>query len=155
MITVEAGWWTHGDSLYYSVYWRYVSLYHQIRSNNLLSWASLVAQLVNPPAMQETPVQFMSQEDLLEKWYTTHASILAPLVVQMVKNPPAMWDTWVWSLGWEDPQLTPVFLPGESPWTKEPGGLQSIGSQRVGHDWATKHRQRAVTLFVLSLFSMV
>ena len=37
------------------------------------------------------------------------------------------------SLGWEDPldwQLTPVFLPGELPWTEEPGGLQSIGSQR-------------------------
>ena len=35
---------------------------------------------------------------------------------------------------------TPVFLPGESPWTEEPGGLQSMGSQRVGQDWATKHR---------------
>ena len=31
-------------------------------------------------------------------------------------------------------ELTPVFLPGESAWTEEPGGLQSIGSQRVGHD---------------------
>ena len=31
-------------------------------------------------------------------------------------------------------QSTPVFLPGESPWTEEPGGLQSMGSQRVGHD---------------------
>ena len=50
------------------------------------------------------------------------------LVVQSVKNPPAMWETWVRSLGWEDPleeawQPTPVFLPGESPWTEEPGGL--------------------------------
>ena len=33
-------------------------------------------------------------------------------------------------------QLTPVFLPGEPPWTEEPGGLQSIGFQRVGHDWS-------------------
>ena len=31
-------------------------------------------------------------------------------------------------------QLTSVFLPGESPWTEEPGGLQSMGLQRVGHD---------------------
>ena len=42
-------------------------------------------------------------------------------------------------LGWEDPledawQPTPVFLPGELLWTEEPGGLQSIVSQRVGHD---------------------
>ena len=36
-------------------------------------------------------------------------------------------------------QPTPVFLPRESLWTEEPGGLQSLGSQRVGHDWATKH----------------
>ena len=67
------------------------------------------------------------------------------LVAQTVKNPPAMWETWVRSLGQEDPwkrarQPTPVFLPGESPWTEEPGGLQSMGSQGVGHDWGTKHK---------------
>ena len=37
-------------------------------------------------------------------------------------------------------QPTPVFLPREFPWTEEPGGLQSMGSQRVGHDWGTQHR---------------
>ena len=36
-------------------------------------------------------------------------------------------------------QPTPVFLPGESPRTEEPGGLQSVGSQRVGHNWVIKH----------------
>ena len=36
-------------------------------------------------------------------------------------------------------QPNPVFLPGESPWTEEPGGLQPVGSQRVRHDSATKH----------------
>ena len=65
------------------------------------------------------------------------------LVVQTVKNPPAMLETWVRSLGWEDSleegmQPTPVFLPGESPWTEEPGGLQFRWSQRVGHDWGTE-----------------
>ena len=61
------------------------------------------------------------------------------------KELPAMWDTGVWSLGWEDPleegmaTHSVFFLPGESPWAEEPGGLQSMGSQRVGHDWATKH----------------
>ena len=56
---------------------------------------------------------------------------------QMVKNPPAMWETWVRTLGWEDPleeDMATLFLPGEFPWTKEPGGLQSMGSQRGGHD---------------------
>ena len=47
----------------------------------------------------------------------------ASLVSQMV-NLPAMQETWVGFLGWEDPwQPTPVFLPGESPWTEEPSGL--------------------------------
>ena len=55
----------------------------------------------------------------------------------MVKNLPAMWETWFLSLGWEDPLeegMASVFLPGESPWTEEPGGLQSMGSQKVGQD---------------------
>ena len=78
--------------------------------------ASLVAQLVkktkqnkqkkNPPAMQETLVQFLGWEDPLEEGMATHSSILA------------------WRISW----------------TEEPGGLQSMGSQRVRHSWATKHR---------------
>ena len=35
----------------------------------------------------------------------------------------------------------PVFLPGESPWTEEPGLLQFMGSQRVGHNWATRKKE--------------
>ena len=64
------------------------------------------------------------------------------LVIQRVKNLPAMWETRVWSLGWED-SLEKAMAPHSStlawriPWTEEPGGLQSTGSQRVGHDWAT------------------
>ena len=68
----------------------------------------------------------------------------ASLVAQLVKNLPAMQETWVRSLGWDDPQrrawqLIPVFLPRESSWTEEPAGLQSMGLQRVRHDRATKH----------------
>ena len=56
--------------------------------------------LKNLPAMLETPVQSLGQEDPLEKDMATHSSILA------------------WRIAW----------------TEEPGGLQSMGSQRVGHD---------------------
>ena len=68
----------------------------------------------------------------------------ACLVAQKVKKLPAMWENWVWSLGWEDPlekagEPIPVFLPGESAWTEEPGSLQSMGLQRVRYDWVTKH----------------
>ena len=54
----------------------------------------------------------------------------------------AMRETWVWSLGWED-SLEKEMAPHSSilawriPWTEEPGGLQSMGWQRVGHNWAT------------------
>ena len=63
----------------------------------------------------------------------------ASLVVQMVKNLPAMWETRVQSLGWEDPLEKEMathsnILAWKIPWTEEPGGLQSMGSQRVRHD---------------------
>ena len=52
-------------------------------------------------------------------------------MAQTIKNLPVMQETWVQSSGWEDSQRrawqpTPVFLPGESLWTEDPGGLQSI-----------------------------
>ena len=60
----------------------------------------------------------------------------ASLVAQLVKNPPAMRETWDWSLGWEDPlekgkATHSVFCPGEF------HGLYSPWSLRAGHDWAT------------------
>ena len=58
----------------------------------------------NPPTVQETWVQSLGQEELLEKEMATHSCILA------------------WGI----------------PWTEEPGGLQSVGLQRVGHDLAIK-----------------
>ena len=137
-------------------------------------WASLVAQLVkNLPAMQETQVWFLGQEDPLEKEMATHYSTLAweipwteeldrlqsiglqrfghnwtdrqaSLIAQLVKNLPAMQETLVRFLGWEDPLEKEIathssILAWEIPWTEEPGGLPSMGSQRVGHDWVTEH----------------
>ena len=81
-------WWAtvHGVAMSWT---RLTSLMEQPQT-------SLVAQLVkNPPAMQETTVQSLGQEDPLEKGKATHSSMLA------------------WRI----------------PWTEEPGGLQSMGSQ--------------------------
>ena len=61
--------------------------------------ASLVAQVANPPSMQESSVQDPSQEDSLEKGVATQSRILACQI----------------------------------PWTEEPGGLQSMGSQKIWH----------------------
>ena len=63
----------------------------------------------------------------------------ASMVAQMVKNLPVMWETWVLSLGWEDPLKKEMatcsnILAWKIPWTEEPRGLQSMGLQRVGYD---------------------
>ena len=60
----------------------------------------------------------------------------ASLVTQMVKNLPAMWETWVRSLSWEDALEKEMathsrILAWRIPWTEEPGRLQSMGLQRV------------------------
>ena len=63
----------------------------------------------------------------------------ASLMAHKVKNPPALWETWVQSLGWKDPMekgtaTHSTVLAWRIPGTEEPGRLQSMGSQRVGHD---------------------
>ena len=74
-------------------------------------------------------------------WYihTTIIEYWASLVAQMVKHLPAMRETLVQPLGWEDPLEKEMAthsstLAWEIPWMEEPGRLQSMGSQRVGHD---------------------
>ena len=66
-------------------------------------------------------------------------ALQASLVAQMVKNLPVMQETQVRFLDWEDPLEEGMathsgILAWRIPWTEEPGGLQSVGSQRVGHD---------------------
>ena len=73
------------------------------------------------------------QDKIFVSWY------YASLVAQLVKRLPAMQETWVRSLGGEDPlekEMATHFstLAWKIPWTEEPGRLQSMGLQRVGHD---------------------
>ena len=70
---------------------------------------------------------------------TMSNNLRASLVAQRLKRLPAMWEMWVQSLGREDPLEKEMathssILAWRIPWTEEPGGLQSIASQRVGHD---------------------
>ena len=69
------------------------------------------------------------------------------LVTQTAKNPPTMQETQVRSLGWEDPLEKEMathssFLAWKIPWTEVPGGLQSMGLQRVRHDLAPKSNNK-------------
>ena len=61
---------------------------------------------------------------------------MGTLVAQMIKNLPEMQETWVQSLGWEEPvekemATHPSILAWRVPWTEEPGRLPSVGSQKV------------------------
>ena len=80
--------------------------------------------------------QLLHLQTFLPFWelsfHLVYGFLWASLVAQTIKNPPAMWETWVdpWvgKIPWRRERLpTPVFLPEESPWTEEPGGLQSMG----------------------------
>ena len=71
--------------------------------------------------------------------YVTYMYVV---LAQVVKHLPVMRETWIRSLGQEDPLEKDMAthsstLAWRIPWTEEPGRLQSMGSQRVGHDWAT------------------
>jgi len=77
--------------------------------------------------------------DKIHKFGGIHPDVWASLVVQTVKNLPAMQETWVQSLGWEDPLEKGMathssILAWRIPRTGEPSGLQSMGSQRVKYD---------------------
>ena len=103
-----------------------------IKSSN---WVS-VPKLHKPPiaAAYMTPA-FSLKHLILALWDA--------MVAQMVKNPPAMQEIQVHSLGWEDPLEKGMathtsILAWRIPWTEESERVQSLGSQRVRHDWATK-----------------
>ena len=62
-------------------------------------------------------------------------------------------DPWVGKIPWRRAwQPTPVFLPRESPWTGEPGRLQSTGLKTVGHDWVTKHSRANKNIYCVNTF---
>ena len=78
---------------------------------------------------------------IISAWWHLGSFVLckSSLVTQTVKRLPAMWETLVRSLGWEDPLEKEMAahsstLAWKIPWTGEPGMLQSMGSQRIGHN---------------------
>ena len=100
-----------------------------------------MAQLVkNLVAMRQGCVRSLGWENPLEKGKATHSSIYwASLVAQTVKRLPVMRETRVQSLGREDALEKETAthsstLAWKIPWMEEPGRLQSMGSQRIGHD---------------------
>ena len=85
----------------------------------------------SPAALPLSPAELLSNN-----------ACVASLVTQMIKNLPALQETQVWSLGWDNSlekemATHSTILAWKIPWAEEAGGLQSMGSPWVGHDWAT------------------
>ena len=102
----------------------------------------MVLQWPNKEILPQSPLRHHPKATKRETEISTPFFTRASLVAQMVKNPPAMQETWVRSLGWEDPlekgtATHSSILVWRIPWTEEPGRLQSMRLQRVGHDWET------------------
>ena len=127
--------------------------------NYIMGWTLILHMLpyevifINPQLQFPKPIAQSSNNDLPDicsQWsrifpISPSESLVgtsASLVAQMIKHLPAMQETWVWFWGWEGPlekevATHPSTLGWKTPRTEEPGRLQSMGSQGVGHDWAT------------------
>ena len=121
----------------------------QVAQNHLL-WRILISKWMASAWLSKIswPLMncFVSGLYILFPWsiclFTCQYHNWTSLVAQTVKNPPAMQETWVQSLGLEDPLekdmvIHSSILAWRILWTQEPGGLQSMGLQKAGHDWAT------------------
>ena len=107
------------------------SLFQWVNSSQ--SWNSLNLKSNTERELFEVTIHFFLYTFFNMYIYTSWA----PLVAQLVKNLPAMRETWVWFLGWEDTlekqkSTHSSILAWRIPWT-----VSSIRSQSVGHDWAT------------------
>ena len=107
------------------------------------------------------PVMICCLKNMENCWRVSNTILCtwASLENQMVKNPPEIEETWVWPLGQED-SLEKGMAPHSStlawriPWTEEPGGLQSMGLQRVRHYWATIGHNWATNTHTHSLYHL-
>ena len=114
-------------------------LYDPVNVGNLISGSS--ASLKHSLYIWKFSVHVQLKPSL-ENFEHYFASVWASLVAERVKRLPAMWETWVQSLGQEDllekeKAIHSSTLAWKIPWMDKPGRLQSIGLQRVRHDWVT------------------
>ena len=131
-----------------------------------LNWIKLSTMIVRLPISPFNSVKFCLVDVkilLLDIWLllclsdelTLHGYAWGSLVAQTLNSLPAMWETQVRSLSQEDPLKVEMatyssILTWRVPWMEKPGRLQSMGSQRVRHDWRTNtHDQLCMSLLSL------
>ena len=117
---------------------------HWLKTGSLVSWHAQQAMIQHIHPLCSDSHLLLKILPLWEKPLNKTVILLNLMVAQWVKNPPAvqkMQETWVWSLGQEDPleedmETHSSTLAWRISWTEEPGGLQAIGSQRVQYNWS-------------------
>jgi len=91
-------------------------------------------------------LKFFYKSEIISKW-KIWTSPNGSVVKEYACNAEDTQKTWVWSVGWKEPlekEMAPhsSILAWKIPWAEGTGGLHSMGSQRVGHEWATKQQQK-------------
>ena len=110
----------------------------RMKSDNFLQWSAYMVFLQNWSPLKACRLWLFSSTERWQFWLSSQSS----LVAQLVKNLPTVQETRVRSLGWGDPLEKEMathssILAWKISQTEEPGGLQSMGSQRAGHGWET------------------
>ena len=106
-------------------------------------------------------LRFMGSQRVRYNWATelnwTELYVGLPffMVAKTVKNLPVMWETRIWSLGQEDSLVKGMasyssILAWINPWTEKPGRLQSMGSKKVGNNWAIKKKKISSRMCIYS-----
>ena len=151
-------WHARGSHIIIFFNWRIRALQYCVGFHCSAMWISHMytctfSLLSPPPTPPSTPLGYhkapswgpcaIHRSFPLAVWFR-HGAVYewVSVVAQIVKNLPALREMQVQSLGQEDPlekgtATHSSILAGKIPWTEKPGGLQSMGSQRVRHDWAT------------------
>ena len=144
LATLESSFLTGSQALDFTCWWHECLLSKQPPSHFLSLW---VLPPQTPVALPHLPQPQLLSLNIIQRcfkpfpFFPSHV----PLWLRWGKNLPAMRETQeiqVWSLSWEDPLEKGMathssILAWRMPWTEEPGGLQSMGSQRVRQDWVT------------------
>ena len=122
--------------------WNSNSFYPTYYSQVLLGLAQAILDFIALTLLRTLPLSLLMIKYPLTRPILFLACYKSSLVAQTVKRLPKMQETQVQSLGWEDPLKNEMAthsstLAWKIPWTEEPGRLQSMGSQRVRHDWET------------------
>ena len=121
-------------------------LFHSLSVHRATSWNRNLKCFVSLPlVLTQILWVVLATNKIIQRLKTMPSQSFLGAQVQRICLPmQKTQETWVWSLGQEDPLKEEMathssILSWKVPWTEEPGGLQSMESQRVGHAWVTEH----------------